>query len=259
MRVLPIGADVFFCQTSAVLVVCLVAMASIALGDEGLSQENLGLERKLPFYQEEEAPLLPAISPVQATTAQRTTVDSIEAGKEQPVLADPLPARTKTPLPDWDQPDSGSNTPASAGRSGFGTSLLWVTGLLAAGWLATKYLQTNGTFRLAPSSPLEILSRQSVGPQQQLILARLGQQVLLIGATPSGMSTLASVSDPVEAARLLEELRPANPPAGPTVLDLFRSRRTEAAPLAGASLTTAPLTRSAPSHQPRSTAEVADV
>ena len=43
------------------------------------------------------------------------------------------------------------------------------------------------------------------------------------------MSTLATVDDPAEVKAIMSELRAATSQVGPTLLDLFRSRRSEPA------------------------------
>lgn len=168
-------------------------------------------------------------------------------------------AKSKTPLPDWDQTAPESIPPITPSR--IGTTMWWIAGLLLTGWAGTRYFKASGPLRMATTSPLELLSRQSIGSQQQLILVRLGQQVLLIGATPASMTTLAQVTDPEQAVQLLQDLRPAVGTAmGPTVLDLFRSRRTEGStPLAGATFSTSPVSRATATPPPRAVPEVSDV
>ena len=136
-------------------------------------------------------------------------------------------AREKTPLPETDFTDGTEPAPASRGRAGFGSSVAWALGILAVGWLARQFMKSGGPLSLAPPSALELLSRQSIGPQQQLALVRLGQRILLVGTTPTGMSTLATVDDPAEVQAIVAELRPSSTQAGPTFFDLFRNRASE--------------------------------
>ena len=58
-------------------------------------------------------------------------------------------------------------------------------------------------------------------PQQQLALIRLGSRVLLVGTTPSGMSTLATIDHPAEVEELLKELQSGKSAPRPTWKDLF--------------------------------------
>ena len=51
---------------------------------------------------------------------------------------------------------------------------------------------------------VEVLARTSIQPRQHLLLVRLGRRLLLLGSTPSGLSTLSVVSDPEEVAELTE-------------------------------------------------------
>lgn len=215
--------------------------------------------RPLPFYPDIEPES--AFDSVDRSEASRSPLSNLpeSSGTEMAGHSFQTSAKSKTPLPDWDQAASESTPPITPSR--IGTTMWWVAGLLLAGWAGTRYFKANGPLRMATTSPLELLSRQSVGSQQQLILVRLGQQVLLIGATPASMTTLAQVTDPEQAAQLLQDLRPvAGTAMGPTVLDLFRSRRTEgSAPLAGATFSTSPVSRSTAPSPPRTVPEVSDV
>ena len=54
----------------------------------------------------------------------------------------------------------------------------------------------------ARAGVVEVLARTSVQPRQHLLLVRLGRRLLLLGSSPSGLSTLSVVSDPEEVAEL---------------------------------------------------------
>lgn len=133
----------------------------------------------------------------------------------------------KTPLPTADFEAGAAPTSPARGRSGFGSSVAWTLGILAAGWLVRQFLVSRGSLATGAPAALELLSRQSLGPQQQLALVRFGRRILLVGTTPTGMSTLATVDDPVEVQSILTELQPATSKMGPTLRDLFRSQRAE--------------------------------
>lgn len=68
---------------------------------------------------------------------------------------------------------------------------------------------------------IEVLARTAVPPRQQLLLVRVGRRLLVVGSSPAGLSTLAEIADPEEAAELADAamggdwrgllLRPAGP------------------------------------------------
>lgn len=192
--------------------------------------------RPSPFYDEVE----PQPS---STTVRRESAVEVEATEPE------RPARAKTPLPTSDFADEGES--ATSSRSSFGPSLFWSFGILAVGWVARQYLKGGGGLPGRSSGSLELLSRQTLGPQQQLALIRLGSKILLVGATPSGMSTLSTIEDPAEVAQLMAELRPPVTQSRPTWKDLFRSPQSDSRerPASGVSISTMrrpPNTNSAP-------------
>lgn len=193
---------------------------------EQVEPEFVPSNRPSPFY---DAP--PTSS--KSTTVRRESLADIETTEQA------SPVREKTPLPTTDFADEGSDF-STPSKSSFGPSLFWAFGILAVGWIARQYLKNGGPLQGRMASSLEVLSRQALGPQQQLALIRLGTRVLLVGTTPSGMSTLATIEDPTEVAQLMAELRPAATTNGPTWRDLFRappddSRNT---PVGGVSMAT---------------------
>lgn len=79
-----------------------------------------------------------------------------------------------------------------------------VIGLIfGARWLYTKM---GGAVVARPSPVIEVLSRTPVAPKNHVLLLRVGQRVLVVGDSSSGLSTLADVSDPEEVASLLQSV-----------------------------------------------------
>ena len=215
-----------------------VGHCQTATGDEVFSIDTPAMEsprpgRPIPFYDADD----PVVAP-RETHAQRIPSQAVETPATTPTTRK-LPetgefsgrveslGSEKTPLPETDFTDGTAPTPAARGRAGFGSSVAWAMGILAVGWLARQFLKSGGPLSIAAPSAIELLSRQSIGPQQQLALVRFGRRILLVGTTPSGMSTLATVDDPAEVQAIVTELRPLTTQVGPTLLDLFRSRRSE--------------------------------
>ncbi len=237
-------------------------------GDEAFSLTSPATDsilsgRPSPFYDGDE----PGVAPREAH-AQRIPSRAVETpatSRRPPETSEILSEletvrRDKTPLPAADFPDATDPNPSAGGRSGFGSSVAWALGILAAGWLARQFLKSGGPLSMGAPSAIELLSRQSIGPQQQLALVRLGRRILLVGTTPTGMSTLATVDDPEEVHAIVCELRASTSQVGPTLLDLFRSRRSEPTrDSATASVSLSTSRRTASSERLAANREVADV
>ncbi len=222
------------------------------------------LSRPSPFYEGDE----PVIAP-RDRHAQRLPTRASEAPLAPPItnkigLPQEATRTGKTPLPDADFDAGAEPASASRGRSGFGSSVSWALGILAAGWLVRQFLASRGPLATGAPAAIELLSRQSIGPQQQLALVRFGRRILLVGTTPTGMSTLATVDDPVEVQAIVAELRPSTSKMGPTLLDLFRGQRAEpsrddSAPVSVSLSTTSRAASSERRSTPPVNREVADV
>lgn len=233
------------------IVSCTIALALIASWTRGVAAqagrlrpssiehvapETVESTRPSPFYDE-------PVNTAKSTTVRRETRRDAEST--------PATVREKTPLPTTDFDDQNGESPTQS-RSSFGPSLFWAAGILAVGWMARQVINRSPLQGRSLSS-LEVVARQGLGPQQQLALIRLGSRVLLVGTTPSSISTLATIEDPLEVNRLLAELRPTSSPPRPGWVDLFRSRQDEnrSSPVEAVSLatgkSTANTTSSAPS------------
>ncbi len=184
----------------------------------------LSTDRASPYFEEESSTEVPRTTHAHKVAPKRSKVPATGIIEELDTTS-----AVKTPLPDPTD-DEATATPASPGRSGFGPSFAWAAGILAVGWIVRQFLKTSGPLSLGNQTAIELLTRQSIGPQQQLALVRLGRRIILVGTTPTGMSTLATVDDPAEVQALVAELRPAASPMGPTLWDLFRTRKSEARP-----------------------------
>ena len=81
-------------------------------------------------------------------------------------------------------------------------ALAVVLGVLLVLRAVLKRLGRRGP--MAPGGAMEVMARSSVSPRQQLLLVRLGGQLLLLGSSPAGLCALHVVSDPEEVAELTE-------------------------------------------------------
>jgi len=61
---------------------------------------------------------------------------------------------------------------------------------------------------------LEVLARVSVGGRHQLLLVRMGERIVLVALSPSGVRALSEVTDAEEVSRLLGALGRDGAPAG---------------------------------------------
>jgi flagellar biogenesis protein FliO len=75
--------------------------------------------------------------------------------------------------------------------------------------LATRLLK-----KYAPAGPktlpleaLQILGRRNIDPRNMVYLLQCGERVLVVGASPQGLVTLAEITDPAEVAHLTETCR----------------------------------------------------
>ncbi|MEM9915318.1 MAG: flagellar biosynthetic protein FliO [Planctomycetota bacterium] len=150
-----------------------------------------------------------------AELAQRYAGDSAEARPER--TAEPAAeleaqrvasvALEETPLgasSDAQASLEGIDNPAGGWALSTLAALGIVIGLIfAARWLYTKM---GGAVVAKPSPVVEVLSRTPVAPKNHVLLLRVGQRVLVVGDSSSGLNTLADVDDPEEVASLLQSV-----------------------------------------------------
>ncbi len=90
------------------------------------------------------------------------------------------------------------------------TALGVVIGLILL--LRAAWSRLTGQVVATGHSPVvEVLSRTTIAPRNQLLLIRLGQRILVVGDSPAGLRTLAHVDDPEEIASLLTAISAAKP------------------------------------------------
>ena len=84
-----------------------------------------------------------------------------------------------------------------------------VIGLIfATRWVYTKM----GGQVVARSSPaVEVLSRTTVAPKSHVLLLRVGQRVLVVGDSGTGLRTLANLDEPEEVASVLQSVTSQQP------------------------------------------------
>ncbi len=79
-----------------------------------------------------------------------------------------------------------------------------VLGVLVLAWLFTRYLAGRapglGGFLPGRGGKLRLLERMPLGREQSLVVVRMGEKVLLLGVTGSGISLLQELSAEEAAA-----------------------------------------------------------
>lgn len=87
------------------------------------------------------------------------------------------------------------------------TALGLVIGLiLLARW---GWMKMGGTVTARSSGVVEVLSRTTVAPRNQVLLLRVGGRVLVVGDSAAGLRTLSTIEDPDEVASVLEAVTAA--------------------------------------------------
>ncbi len=76
-------------------------------------------------------------------------------------------------------------------------------------WIMRRGLPSSGTSRL-PAEVIEVFGRAPLAGRQQLQLLRLGNKLLLVNLSATGVTTLGEVTDPAEVERLSGLCRPGN-------------------------------------------------
>ena len=59
----------------------------------------------------------------------------------------------------------------------------------------------------ARTGAIDVLAQRSLSAKHQLYLVRMGERLVLVGASPEGLATLCELTDPDEIARLIEQLK----------------------------------------------------
>jgi flagellar biogenesis protein FliO len=101
----------------------------------------------------------------------------------------PAPAAPPTPAPalaSLGVPDLAAPRPIPAG--------LWAAALILAGLAAASFALTRRRVRRARM--VEVVESTSIGPRRSLVVARLGDELLLIGASEAGIALLTTTPAP---------------------------------------------------------------
>lgn len=118
--------------------------------------------------------------------------------------ADRLPAHEQQPL--GGQPQDRTDGGLAAPTGGWTLSTLAALGIVIALIFGARlaYQRLGGRVATRATAAVEVLSRTSVAPKNHVLLLRVGQRVLVVGDSATGLRTLANVDDPEEVAALLQ-------------------------------------------------------
>ena len=146
-----------------------------------------------------------AVAPSSAASADTPTTSSTSGegdspvGDDRPLGATPSDSQLLGPSDTYRQDGSWIlSTLTSLG--------LVIALILLARWGWTKM---GGTVATRSSSVVEVLSRTTVAPRNQVLLLRVGGRVLVVGDSSAGLRTLANIEDPDEVANVLEAVTAA--------------------------------------------------
>jgi len=84
--------------------------------------------------------------------------------------------------------------------------------IAAAAMLVRRYLPSRGL--LIGTGGLRVVARVPLSPRQNVVLVRMGRQLVLLGQSPEQITLLTTVTDPEQVALLLGELEGARRDAG---------------------------------------------
>jgi len=136
-----------------------------------------------------------------------------------PAVAQQTPARTTTVDPETLPIPEGSAAPTSLSGEGGGTmlrlgiGLIVVMGLIAAVWYVLKRIQRSRYPALdekggaGTGGLIDVVTTTSLGPNRSLHLVRVGDELVLIGSTDHGVTSLAHLGV-TESARVVDAAMP---------------------------------------------------
>lgn len=199
---------------NGILAACLWALTLIVGTVDANANDYSGSQvpPNQPIQIQNEAP--PAFPPL----AQALHVEAVPDADE-PVAnpAEAQPAAAIEPLrlpPPSKAKDEGVTMPTfnfqGNQTASIAASLFVVVGLfLIFAWLGKKNMKP-GSSRLSKEI-IQVLGKSQLSGKQQLELVRVGQKLLLLCVTPSGVETLTEITEPGEVERLLTIVRQDSP------------------------------------------------
>lgn len=118
------------------------------------------------------------------------------------------------------------------------TALGIVIGLIVAAKFGAKYLM-GGNAPGRSNKTLQVVTRTTLGPRQQLMLIQVGRRLVLAAHTASNVSPLCEITDPAEVTEILGSIRSEKPDSiSKAFSGLFKHEEQKISAAAGKSATT---------------------
>lgn len=184
--------------------------------------------------------VLGCLSPVEVM-AQSAEVESTESSRAD-YSPRQLPARSaersgKKSL----TPPNGGTAGRTSGPSGWWTTaagLMVVLGLIM-GCMRLFKKHLPGATRFLPTQAVQVLGKRPLDYKQNIYLLRCGSKILVVGASPQGMTTLGEITEPVEVDYLAGLCQAQDQQSvGETFSQIFRQFRPEGTPSSSQSVET---------------------
>ncbi len=135
--------------------------------------------------------------PAPSVPAPTVTARAATAFPERPVT----PLKRTSALPPVSDPAS---TKEPTGGPSAGTFLAGLVVVLLFVLGIAKLLLKRSPYSIGslPADAVDILGRRAVDPRNSVYMVKVGSRLILMGASPSGLSSLAEITDPIEIASL---------------------------------------------------------
>jgi len=119
------------------------------------------------------------------------------------------PLKRSSGLPSGDDAGSPGNDAGSSSAGAFLAALVVV--LLFVLGLA-KLILKRSPYSISglPTDAVDVLGRRAVDPRNSVYMIKVGSRLILMGASPNGLSPLAEITDPIEVASLTNVCAAAN-------------------------------------------------
>jgi flagellar biogenesis protein FliO len=137
----------------------------------------------------------------------QTTFTSIPAPTVPSRSATAFPDRPVTPLKRTSALPSESDNASTKNPTGGPSAGTFLAGLVVVLLLVlgvAKLLLKRSPYSIGslPTDAVDVLGRRAVDPRNSVYMVKVGSRLILMGASPSGLSSLAEITDPIEIASL---------------------------------------------------------
>jgi flagellar biogenesis protein FliO len=140
-----------------------------------------------------------------AASSSATAQSTRPAAFADPYQETPLPARRNAPTTQTTGVATGTTPADPFDSKRLGIALLIVLGAVVVAQQIYKRIGMPGANGRA-SGALQVVSRLTVSPKQQILLIRVGRRLVLIGNSGGQMNSLCEIGDPEEAAGLIGQV-----------------------------------------------------